>query len=198
MLNKLSKKLATRLVKNKIISYEDVDIYVYGFELLLSFLFSTLLILCIGAVFDCIVETIFFLIIFILLRSFSGGYHALTYSFCTFVTLSVYGTTILLSHYTHINYISFYIIACIGIITLSILAPVINPNKEISSKKAIQHKITSILLFVTFCTAGIVSLKKYPILSNTIFYSLCADILLLFPKNIKKQKKGGSPNVNNH
>ena len=198
MLNRLSKKLAMRLVNNKIISYEDIDIYIYGFELLLSFLFSTLLILCIGTIFDCLVETIVFLIIFILLRSFSGGYHALTYSFCTFVTLSLYGTTMLLSYYTQINYISFFIIASVGIISLSIFAPVINPNKEISSKKAIQHKITSILLFAFFCTAGIVLHKKSPILSNTFFYSLCADILLLFPKNIKKQKKGGSPNVNNH
>lgn len=196
MLNKLSAKLAMRLVKNKIISKKVFDVYVYGFELLLSFMSSTLIILSIGAFFSYIIETIVFLIIFILLRSFSGGYHALTYSFCTFVTLVVYGISMLLSRYFFVNHIAFFIVLPVGISILLIVAPMKNPNKEISINKSIQHKITSILLFVVFCMIGMTLLEQYPIICNTIFYTLCADILLLFPKNLNKKKKGVPANVN--
>lgn len=133
----------------------------------------------------CLTETIVFLIVFILLRSFSGGYHAKAYSFCSFVTFSIYTLIMLFCRYLPINYIAFLILFLLGNILLFAFSPIKNPNKEISYEKSIQHKITSLLLFSTFCIIGITLIEIYAALSYTIFYTLCADILLLFPKNKK-------------
>ena len=193
MLNKISQKLASHLIKNQIISNEMFDLYVYGFELLLSFVFSTTILLLTGILFKRIIETICFLIVFIFLRSFSGGYHALTYLFCTFVTLFVYGSVMLLSYYLSVKHIAFFVLLPLGIITLFIFAPIKNPNKKVSVKKAKQYKITSICILAFFSIIGIIFHDRYPTLCNIVFYTLCADIILLFPKNQKK--KGDVKNV---
>lgn len=127
-------------------------IYMYVFELLLSFLFSTTIILIAGAVSNHIIETIVFLTGFILPRSFSGGYHTLTYSFCTIVTFIVYGTTMSLSHYLLVNHIAFLVLLILGIIILSVLAPIKNPNKALSEDKImrLQFYLVLYLLFTSY------------------------------------------------
>ena len=134
MLYKLSARLADRLFNHGVIAEEDKDIYVYGFQLLISFLFSTSLVLLIGAVLGKIAETLAFLIVYILLRSFSGGYHANSYAVCTIVTVSVYLIVILMSSLVNVNLIAYLSLFILGIILLALMAPVRHPNKKISSK----------------------------------------------------------------
>ena len=92
MLNKSAKKITDMLLSHQVISGEQYDIYVYGFELLISFLFSTMLILIAGIIFNAFIRTLAFLVVFIILRSFTGGFHALTYAVCTVITLSTYAS----------------------------------------------------------------------------------------------------------
>ena len=65
MLNKLAVKITTKLLSHKVITDEMSDIYIYGFKLLLSFLFSTTIIVIIGAILGRIIQTFVFLTIFI-------------------------------------------------------------------------------------------------------------------------------------
>ena len=73
MLNKTAASLANRLMLHGVITNDVLDIYIYGFELLLSFLFSTTLMVISGFLINKIPETIVFLTVFILLRSFTGA-----------------------------------------------------------------------------------------------------------------------------
>jgi len=70
MEHKLSTKFCQYLVHNRIITNEYYDVYVYGMELLLSFLLSTILIMFMGLLTDKLIPTIEYLIIFIMLRNF--------------------------------------------------------------------------------------------------------------------------------
>ena len=78
MLNKMAVKITDKLVLKKIVSDDMADIYIYGFELLISFFFSTIGVLIIGIILGRFLQTLMFLATFILLRSFTGGYHANT------------------------------------------------------------------------------------------------------------------------
>ena len=181
MLYKLSARLADRLFNHGVIAEEDKDIYVYGFQLLISFLFSTSLVLLIGAVLGKIAETLAFLIVYILLRSFSGGYHANSYAVCTIVTVSVYLIVILMSSLVNVNLIAYLSLFILGIILLALMAPVRHPNKKISSKDTIKYKIISLGLFSIFVCIGIYMLSRNIKLANSVFYTLCADVTNLFP-----------------
>ena len=61
------------------------------------------------------------------------------------------------------------------------MAPVRHPNKKISSKDAIKYKVISLGLYSIFVCIGIYMLSENIKLGNAVFYTLCADIINLFP-----------------
>lgn len=181
MLEKLANYIADKLIKKNAIDPKKKDIYVYGLELLISFLFSTSLVILIGLMIGKLIPTIVFLTVYILLRSYSGGYHANSYWLCTIVTLSVYISVILLATYLTVNSIAFIVLFLIGVVILYVFAPIENVNKEIRPKDALRYKYISILLFIAFSVCGICILPYQPLLGSTVFYSLCADFVNIIP-----------------
>ena len=189
MLNKTAMCLARKLLRHRVIQEESLDVYVYGFELLLSFLFTTLLIIAIGLILQKGLETIAFLVVFILLRSYSGGYHASKYYICTLVTISVFSIVMLLSHFVTVSIVAYPFLGVSGLIALFALAPIENPNKEITPKRKTIYKYVSIGIFLAFLAFGILMNSYVSVISSTVFYTLCADIILMFPCIFKKGEK---------
>lgn len=68
-------------------------IYRYGFQLFLSTSASTTAILLLSAFFSLFSHAVIFLLVFMPLRFFSGGYHAKTYGNCFILTNAVYWLT---------------------------------------------------------------------------------------------------------
>lgn len=190
MLHKTASSLARNLLRHQVIQEDSLDVYVYGFELLLSFLFSTSLIIISGLIMHKVLETIAFLVVFIFLRSYSGGYHASKYYVCTIVTLCVYASVMALSSFLSINFLAFAVLSVLGLISLTIWAPIENPNKEITPKRKRIYKGVSIVLFMFFVSLGILILPHFSKIGSTVFYTLCADIILMFSCILKKFRKG--------
>lgn len=188
MLSKVATKLTNRLLLSGVISAEEEEIYIYGFELLLSFLFSTAVILAIGIAVQAVLPTIAFLAVFIVLRSYTGGFHARTYAVCSLVTFSVYGVVMLLSHFLTVGYIEYLVMGVIGVALLIIFAPVKHPNKELTAQDIKRNKIISVVVFILFLSAGVLlCLADMYIESASIYFALVADLLLLFVKNRRKE-----------
>ena len=188
MLSKVATKLTNRLLLSGVISAEEEEIYIYGFELLLSFLFSTAVILAIGIAVQAVLPTIAFLAVFIVLRSYTGGFHARTYAVCSLVTFSVYGVVMLLSHFLTVGYIEYLVMGVIGVALLIIFAPVKHPNKELTAQDIKRNKIISVVVFILFLSAGVMlCLANMYIESASIYFALIADLLLLFVKNRRKE-----------
>lgn len=188
VINKIATRFTNHLLLHNFINKDYFDIYVYGFELIISFLFSTVSILLIGSFVWSIYQTAAFLIVFVLLRSFSGGYHAKTYSMCTIVTFGTYFIVMLLSNYVFVNCWQYLLLAGLGVFILSLVSPVEHPNKKTSKEQKKKHKIISLFLFVVFISMGIWLRFVYPLIGNTIFFSLIADLVLLFIKNKKRKE----------
>ena len=189
MLNKMATYLARKLLRHQIIQEEALDVYVYGFELLLSFLFTTLLIVTLGLAFQRFLETTVFLGVFIFLRSYSGGYHASKYYACTLVTINIYSIVMLLSYFVTVSIVAYSILGVLGLIALFVWAPIENPNKEITPKRKTIYKYVSIGMFLAFLAFGIRMNLYVSVISSTVFYTLCADIILMFPCIFKKGEK---------
>jgi len=186
MLYKVSERLTDRLITKGVITQENKDIYIYGFQLSISFLLSTISIILIGLLIGRLSETALFLIIYILLRSYSGGYHANSYIACFAITIGVYFSVILLSELISVNTISYIILSIIGIVLLALLAPVRNIHKKISSKDGIKYKIISLCLYIIFIVLGMFLSTKDVKLGNTVFFALCADLINLFPNCLRR------------
>ena len=186
MLNKTAVRLAKKLLSLQIITEEVFDIYVYGLELLLSFFFCSSVIVIIGAMLGRIIETLVFLLVFVLLRSFTGGYHANSYLMCSIVTFSTYGAVLLLAELFALPLIAYIVLATLGGALVLAFVPIEHPNKRITDSQKKKYKIVSFILFLTFVTLGILLCCANVSLSRIIFFTLMADLILLFVKTKKK------------
>lgn len=189
MLNIVARKITNHLLLKQVILKESFDIYVYGFEILLSSLFSVSVILVLGCLIGQFAQTLCFLLLFISLRSFTGGYHANTYLICAIVTFSVFLIVLSLSNLIVVSNLIYIFFAILGAVIIFMISPIENPNKKITKAQKNKFKIISVVLFVLFVSFGLY-IKQFNVsLSCVVFFTLLADIILLFIKNPKERRK---------
>lgn len=87
MLEKISEKITNRLIRKKAISHDDREIYEYGLKQLITALTDVVSIVILGIIFRELSGSVIFLIAFMSLRSYSGGYHASTPAKCYVLTV---------------------------------------------------------------------------------------------------------------
>ena len=97
MLLTISKYVGIIMRKNGICNSDEIEKVEYGTIVLLSTLIGFGSIFIIGLIFGKLLETLVFSLIFSILRSFTGGYHATTPLKCNLTYISCYFSTILFS-----------------------------------------------------------------------------------------------------
>ena len=148
MLRNISSRLVDRLLSQKEYFNYDKTVYVYGIELIISTLAGLISIMVISILDSNAILGITFILFFVPLRLFTGGYHAETYSKCYFVSIISFIILLSIQNFfgdkipTVFWLISFLIAQCY----ISKKAPIITKNQEISNKKKqiskiIAHKI---------------------------------------------------------
>lgn len=187
MLNRIASKITVKMIRQGIFTEEMYDIYVYGFQLVLSFLLSVAVMLLIGVATNRVLNAILFLVVFVALRSFTGGYHANTYGVCFLVTISVFVITLLLSEYISIHWFSYFLLIIVGLPILYIWAPVEHHNKPLDNDDKARCKMISIILFLSFNIVGMFFTIVNASLGAVMFFTLVTDLFLLFVKS----KEGG-------
>ena len=90
MVNKLSKNVAVFFMENDLIQKDEIDIYIYGLQLIISSIIGISIILVAGIIFERFKDSLIFLFIFIIMRQYSGGYHADSYLKCNLFFISIF------------------------------------------------------------------------------------------------------------
>ena len=190
MIYKFAKKLSERLVAQGLIESKKINVCIYGLQLLFSSILSTLSILIIGCVLGKIIETLSFLVVFIVLRGFCGGFHAKTYVVCTVVTLGTFCVVLFVSSIISLPIISYVVLLTLGLLIMINFAPIEHPNKKISEQNKRKHKKTSTILFCAFCLIGALLNCTQPTISTVVYFSLVVVILLmLFAKILYRREE---------
>ena len=200
MEHKVATHICVYMSRNGIIRDDLLDVYTYGVELLLSFFTSTFLILFTGILLGRIAHTIIFLTIFILVRKFTGGYHANTHIICKLFTVGTYLTVMLLSFIAEVTLSDYLIITLSGIPIIALWGPIENPNKPLSMTARKKHKLTGLVFYTVAILAGIYPHTISQPFGNVICYTLASIIVLMIlaiikkgvEKNEKEARKNGS------
>ena len=188
MEHKLAETISRRLSKSSVIPVEYEEVYTYGLELIISSITSALIILSIGSIIRKIAVTIVFLSLFILLRRFTGGFHASTYLKCKICTVATYLAVVLLSSFNTASPLMYLPLLLIGGAAICIFAPIENPNKPLDQKTKKKCKILSLILFTVINAAGIIIWRFNNEISKAVFWSLVAIIALMMIEIIKRRK----------
>ena len=99
MITRLAEKCVAASVKGKIIPEDESAFFTFAFGLMLSQAFGIATCLIIGAIFQCIIESIIYLLFFIPLRTFSGGFHAGSHLKCYISSVLLFGFSVFLGVY---------------------------------------------------------------------------------------------------
>ncbi|WP_124100952.1 accessory gene regulator B family protein [Ruminococcus sp. Marseille-P6503] len=178
------------MINNNVISTEsyELDFYRYGIEITLSSLINVILIFLIGIIAHRIYSSIIFLVVFILMRSLAGGFHADTYLKCNLITslsfillLVVY--EIITKHFS-LNVVIF--IAILQSIIVALLSPIENINKPIGSK--VVYKIISTFLSLSLSILSIVLIINGNNIGLIVLLTLAlVSILMVFAKLLDRR-----------
>lgn len=189
MLDKLAQKICAYLLKKQVIAEDLKDVYVYGFEILLSFVFSIIIIILIGLLTSNIIIAITYLSVFIITRRYVGGYHAHTHFGCQLCSFIVFSIVLILTCNINVNIVMIYTLATIGTTCIFILAPIENPYKPISKKQRKKCKAYGgVIFFITLIISLLVRDLNIT-LCNAVFYTQTAVIALMIKEIISKRRK---------
>ncbi|MBE6851638.1 MAG: hypothetical protein E7504_07950 [Ruminococcus sp.] len=192
LITAISKRISLFLYKNNVIDSEDIEIYMYGFEIIVSTIFATLIILAIGILLRMVALSILYLIIFSSLRQMTGGYHADTYfkcnlsfgiiSFCILVLTRILSQDHVYSLNIHLLFLLF------STLVIIVYAPVENPNKPLDEKQKRKNHICSILsaiiLSAVSCACFTCNYSASILIGLTLF--IVAMLILI----VKMKRKG--------
>lgn len=196
MINKLSSLISSKFVEHNIISKNVKDVYMYGIEITISSIIGFVITCLIGLLFRMLMQTMLFYVIFILLRSMTGGYHAKTYLKCNFIFSIITLFIVTFSKAAYEMQISFGILTLLFLPSIAIfiwIAPVENVNKPIKAEKRVYWKSISIVTSVLLYLLSLLLYKSQHTLEATVIVItiFSVSVLCMIPIIQKEGKSNG-------
>lgn len=156
MITNLGEKISHKLAASGTISPDDVDLYSYGFFLLLSSVLYLVVVAILGSAFGILWESIVFYFLFSILREYAGGIHAKTEHGCIFSTilallLSISGISGMMQAELSSAAIVLLIVGCVAVFLFS---PLDVPQKQLAADDRRHYRCISRRLAVAFALLG--------------------------------------------
>ena len=194
MITCLSKYVSRFLCNKHIINSDEVDIYQYGFEIIISTVAGMIISLVVGVIFQLFYISLVYYTIFVTVRQFTGGYHAKTYLECnivfSIVSFSTIGLTKLILKLSIYHIDIHFILLCFASFVIMHFAPIDHPNKRLNDEQKQINKHRSIFLTIILL---VLSCFLYPIaidVSIAIALTLCsiAALMVIAIKNKRVER----------
>lgn len=190
MCHKLACMITDFLLCKNTIKKEDAEIYQYGYDLLIYTVLQILLLCILGTLFGQKFSTIVYIVVFVSLRQYVGGYHASTRLGCTMVTVISYLVVmgLIIIENTWYESLFFWVLAiafCAWVIIR--YAPVENGNKPLSGRQVKQNRKSGCMLFIMYMVIALLVRLLSRRISNSIIFTVMAVAVLM----IIQKKKGG-------
>ena len=165
--------LSSWLIKNEAIEPDDKELYEYAiYSFLISITPLAIFLIASGAM-GMWWEGILIILPFMVIRKFSGGYHAKHAYVCFFASTGLLGICLCIAAFASSSWI-IHILSCVGGISLIINSPIDSENKRLTENEKIQYKYVTNLLVVVF-------LLVYTVLTAFRLerYSICIGVSIV-------------------
>lgn len=182
----LAEDIVFLLVKNKKIDIDERDIYIFGFETLLlngSLLIVFFLISAVNGNYICFFS---YLLFFVPLRIFSGGYHATTSEKCFVQSTIMYCMAIITLTFFSENFscIELLVVGAVSIFIILFFTPIVNKNNPLSDKQKRRNRIITYLIIFFDLIIFILCYHCQTEISKNIVFFVILDVLLMLIEKI--------------
>lgn len=186
MISKLSDLITQSLLKRKVISDDEQELYDYGLFMMISYVVFFVISMLFGIALNIPFSSILFYISFCLVRNFAGGIHANSEIKCDIITtMSIFISEILIKIFIDYCLVSLaFVMLIISSVCLCVFKPVTTSQKKISQQEKLHFHKKVIALTVLALIISTMSMIL-GIYSITIAFSIglsLASILLIFGK----------------
>lgn len=187
MITTISAKLASYLCRKNIIDANRKEIYQYGYEVLISGLTGFAIVMILGAVMKCFLESIMFLAVFVPIRQLTGGYHADSYLKCNIVFTVIFLIVMLVTEamLSTILFIYIFILSGIFIIAVYEFAPMENPNKPLDEGQKLLNRKTALAVSVIISVTSFIVYFMNKRIAVLMAMTLFAIAFLMFWEKYK-------------
>lgn len=187
MITEVASCVVDSLIKAKKIKIEQASIYQYGYEIFISSCITLFIAIGLGIAMQCFLAAMLYFIIFAMLRSICGGYHAKTYLKCK--TIYSFTTFIVLFAFKYVPddkvTACHYCFLALSIIITIIYAPVENENKPLTLAQKKHFRIFSIvavvLLALISCVLKMIAMGSYSVLIDTTLLAVSFSMFVTDP-----------------
>lgn len=193
-MDKILDLIVSVIEKNDSISEEEKEEIRYGLEIIFLKVLFWILVLVTGVIMGCFWECVIYNILFFLLRSNAGGYHAATRTRCLIqseITVVIALTVIRICKESLYGFIVLTVVALLCGIAVWILAPVDTESRQLDADEIRRFGGRSRVILVAETSIGIAA---YFFGSKAIACAAMAAVttsgLLVFAEYLKKSKYG--------
>ena len=171
---------------------EMADVYRYGFEITISSVLNIILVLCCGIIMGDTIASVVYLFVFILIRIFTGGYHATSYLRCNIVMVVSFLLTyalyrVLIGLNTDIRILEAILLA--NGLPIIIFSLVKNPHKELTPKKAKKFRVISIVIYICLSVLALTAIL-FEIQYGTLIIITLTTVSVMILVEIFMQRRG--------
>ena len=169
----ISRALSGWLIQQNAIEPSDRELYEYA---ICSFLISVMplaIFLIASGVIGMLLEGLLIIIPFMIIRKFSGGYHAKHAYICLIISVGLLGICLYLVAHVNYNWI-FHLLVFISGLGIAINSPMDSENKKLEEDEINQYRHTTCLLVI-------VTIVLYSVLVtlNQNHYAVCLAVSLV-------------------
>ena len=154
----LANKITNTFIKNQIIKEEEKEVYIYGLEVLLALILTTVFIIIFSIPIKLFFETLLYLLGFFTVRTICGGYHAKHHFSCFCLTMGSYLMFLLINYFVakmNVVYPISIVFSLLAALVILLFAPVEHPNNPMTAYRKNKNRKLSILLAVLIlCVVG--------------------------------------------
>lgn len=190
MFRYFAENIAFILIKNKVLDIQNRNVYVYGIEAILLNSILLLFLLGISIAAECLIFFIGFLLFFVPIRTFAGGYHAKHSETCFVMSVGVYTVSMFIFKYNPNLYKSVTAIILFGLtaIILLIWSPLRNPKHPLADYQYRRNKSIACSIIIMYIVLFVVFLEKdYTIASSEVIFIVLVSVFLVIGK-LEEQK----------
>lgn len=191
-MKQIALSISNEFVKRKIISAEDIDIYRYGLEILLSSTLTSISVIIVATILDSLGFGLLYLFLTVPLRITVGGYHANTYRECILLSNLSYAALSFALTYLEKGNIPVHLWLTLlysSALYIFIKAPVQNIHQPLNELLLRNNKYISRTFLILDCS--IISFLEIILPSSKIVHFSILSIVLVALLIIPTQKGGG-------
>lgn len=194
MIAKLATGTALFFANKNVYKHDKLDTYKYGFELLISTIINALCLLSLSILMGMVLETIFFAVSFISLRSSAGGYHAKHHWSCIIGTSATFLMFALVLRFINPDFMLPYSLLAVlaSSLIIWVFSPVEAANKPLEEQKRKDQRNRSIILssinMVIVILSFVCSFTHKAIIAFYISGALAASLSLVIAVAARKTK----------